>query len=250
MDLNLTPWELFQKIQNKFNTVVVITLLFILIGVVVTLIIPKQYRGESQLVLVQKANPNIDPDTAQRSIDSSVDLLINLAYTDVFFNGVVAENVDIKNIFPDNLKDRRRIFARNVIVRSKGSGFVSIETYDSSSETSLAMNKVVLNKLIEQAKFILGETSNIQVVNQPSLYDGVGRPNILINLFGSAILGFVVGVVYVITRKDQSITYDFGIDDLASPAIIDDVESAQNPILGIHNSPIITPDTEYDEDKF
>jgi capsular polysaccharide biosynthesis protein len=250
MDSNLTPWELVQKIQKKFNTVVIITLLFILLGVVVTLIMPKQYRGESQLVLVQKANPNIDSYTAQRSIDSSVELLINLAYTDVFFNSVVVENIDLKNIFPDNLKDRRRVFARNIIVRAKGSGFVSIETYNSSSETALAMNKVVINKLIEQAKFILGDTSNIQIVNQPALYDGVGRPNILVNLFGSAILGFVVGVVYVITRKDQSITYDFGIDDLTSPALIDDVEYAQNPILDIHNQSAITPDTEYDKDKF
>lgn len=243
MDSNLTPWELVQKIQKKFNTVVIITLLFILLGVVVTLIMPKQYRGESQLVLVQKANPNIDSYTAQRSIDSSVELLINLAYTDVFFNSVVVENIDLKNIFPDNLKDRRRVFARNIIVRAKGSGFVSIETYNSSSETALAMNKVVINKLIEQAKFILGDTSNIQIVNQPALYDGVGRPNILVNLFGSAILGFVVGVVYVITRKDQSITYDFGIDELVSPDIPDDVEIAQNPIINFTENTSIVDKT-------
>lgn len=250
MNSNLTLSEILAKIQRKFNTIVIITLLFTLISLVITLLLPKQYKAESQLVMLQKANPNIDSYTAQRSIDSNVNLLIDLVYTDVFFTNFIAENIEIKNLFPDNLRDRRILFARNIVVRSRGTGFVSVDTYDKSSELALNMNKVVVNKLTEQAKSLLGDTANIQVVNQPALYEGVGRPNIMINLFGSAILGFVVGLGYAITRKDNAIIYDFGIDDIASPPIPDDVEIAQNPVLDLNNTPTITPDTEYDSQKF
>jgi len=250
MNSNLTLSEILAKIQRKFNTIVIITLLFTLISLVITLLLPKQYKAESQLVMLQKANPNIDSYTAQRSIDSNVNLLIDLVYTDVFFTNFIAENIEIKNLFPDNLRDRRILFARNIVVRSRGTGFVSVDTYDKSSELALNMNKVVVNKLTEQAKSLLGDTANIQVVNQPALYEGVGRPNIMINLFGSAILGFVVGLGYAITRKDNAIIYDFGIDDIVSPPIPDDVTIAQNPILDSENTPSITPDTEYDSQKF
>lgn len=250
MNSNLTLGEIISKITRKFNTVVIITLVFTLIGLGITLLLPKQYKAEAQLVVLQKANPNIDSYTAQRSIDSNVNLLIDLVYTDIFFNSVVTDDANIKNLFPENLEDRRTLFARNIITRSQGTGFIAVDTYDKSSELALNMNKVVVNKLIEQAKVLVGETATIQVVNQPALYEGVGRPNILINLLGSAILGFVVGVGYILTKKDNAIIYDFGIDDIASPPLPDDVTIAQNPVLDLENTPTISPDTEYDSQKF
>jgi capsular polysaccharide biosynthesis protein len=250
MNSNLTLVEIATKIQRKFNTIVIITLLFTLVGLGITLLLPKQYRAESQLVVLQKANPNIDSYTAQRSVDASVNLLIDLVYTDVFFNNVITESAEIKNLFPDNLKDRRTLFARNIVARSRGTGFISVDTYDKSSELSLNMNKIVVNKLTDQAKSLLGETADIQVVNQPALYEGVGRPNIILNLFGSAILGFIVAIAYVVSRRDQAIIYDFGVDDIASPPIPDDVELAQNPVINLESTPTITPDTEYDSNKF
>lgn len=250
MNSSLTLSEIISKIKIKFNVVVIITLVFTLIGLGITLLLPKQYKAEAQLVVLQKANPNIDSYTSQRSIDSNVNLLIDLVYTDVFFNSVVTENIDIKNLFPENLEDRRTLFARNIVTRSRGTGFIEVDTYDKSSELALNMNKVVVNKLIEQAKVLVGETATIQVVNQSALYEGVGRPNILINLLGSAILGFVVGVGYILTRKDSTIIYDFGIDDMASPPIPDDVIISQNPVLDLENTPTISPDTEYDSQKF
>jgi hypothetical protein len=78
----------------------------------------------------------------------------------------------------------------------------------------------------------------------------VGRPNIILNLFGSAILGFIVAIAYVVSRRDQAIIYDFGVDDIASPPIPDDVELAQNPVINLEPTPTITPDTEYDSNKF
>lgn len=250
MNSNLTLGEAAHKITRKFNTIIIITLLFTLIGLGITLFLPKQYRAESQLVVLQKANPNVDSYTAQRSIDAKVELLIDLVYTDVFFTNVITESVEIKNLFPDNLKDRRRLFARNIVTLPVGSGFISVDTYDKSPELALTINKIVGNKLMDQAQVILGDTANIQIVNQPVLYEGVGRPNIILNLFGSAILGFIVGISYILNRKDQSIIYDFGIDDLASPPIPDDVEVAQNPIMNLEPTPTITPDTEYDSNKF
>jgi capsular polysaccharide biosynthesis protein len=250
MNSNLTLVEIATKIQRKFNTIVIITLLFTLVGLGITLVLPKQYRAESQLVVLQKANPNIDSYTAQRSVDASVNLLIDLVYTDVFFTNFATESAEIKNLFPDNLKDRRTLFARNIVARSRGTGFISVDTYDKSSELALNMNKIVVNKLTDQAKSLLGETADIQVVNQPALYEGVGRPNIILNLFGSAILGFIVAIAYVVSRRDQAIIYDFGVDDIASPPIPDDVELAQNPVINLEPTPTITPDTEYDSNKF
>lgn len=250
MNSNLTLSEIANKITRKFNAIIIITLLFTLIGLGITLLLPKQYRAESQLVVLQKANSNVDSYTAQRSIDSKIELLIDLVYTDIFFTSVITENAEIKNLFPASLKDRRALFVRNIVAIPVGSGFISIDTYDKSSELALTMNKIVGDKLIEKAEELLGDTATIQIVNNPVLYEGVGRPNIILNLFGSAILGFIVGISYILNRKDQSIVYDFGIDDLASPPIPDDVEIAQNPIINLEPTPTITPDTTYDSNKF
>ncbi|MEX0596068.1 MAG: Wzz/FepE/Etk N-terminal domain-containing protein, partial [Candidatus Paceibacterota bacterium] len=171
MNSSLTLSEIISKITKKINTIVIITLLFTLAGLGITLLLPKQYKAESKLVVLQRANPNIDSYTAQRSIDSNVNLLIDLSYTDIFFNNIITESAEIKNLFPENLRDRRILFARNIITRSSGTGFISVDTYDKSSEIALNINKVVVNKLTDQAKSLLGDTANIQVVNQPALYE-------------------------------------------------------------------------------
>ncbi len=246
MESNMTLGDIVAKIQRKFNTVVIITLTFVLVGVGITLILPKQYRAESQLVVIQKANPGIDSYTAQRSIDSNVDLLINLAYTDAFFSSFTVDNVEIRNAFPENLKDRRTQFARNVVVQARGTGFISVLTYDGSSELALTMNQVAVNKLIDQAKVLLGDTANIQIVNQPSLFDGVGRPDITINLLGSAIVGLAVAIGYVLSRKENTLVYDFGIDEEGGSSSEEFNSFNTTSVI----PPSITTDTEYDSQSF
>lgn len=201
------------KIRDNFSQIIVISLIFILIGVGVSLILPKQYRAEAQLVVIQKANPEVDSYTAQRSVEATVDLLVNLAYTDSFFANFSKDNVDIKNRFPQTIKERRRAFERDILITSEGGGFIEIQTYDSSSELALAQSQSVVKELVASAESILGDTADIQVVNQPALYDGIGRPNLLLNLIGSAILGLVVAFGYVLLKKDTAlVVYDFGID--------------------------------------
>ena len=67
---------------------------------------------------------------------------------------------------------------------------------------------------------------------------------------GSALLGFAIAIGYVIARRDQNISYDFGVDNFVSPQLPDDTELAQNPIMGFTHPPTISPDTEYDSEKF
>ncbi len=208
---------ILQRIQDSFGTVIVITLAFVLLGVAVTLILPKQYRVESRLVVIQAASTEVDSYTAQRSVESQVALMIDLAYTDNFFNRVVEGQESIQDRFPiEDVRQRRRLYRRNVIVDSSGRGFINIITYDESADIAETMNRSVIDQLTAQANDILRDTANITVVNDPSLYDGIGRPNILLNLLGSAIIGFAVSVLYILT-KNQKPTYE-SVDDFGVPS--------------------------------
>lgn len=208
---------ILHRIQDNFGTVIVITLAFVLVGVAVTLILPRQYRVESRLVVIQKANAEVDSYTAQRSVESQVSLLIDLAYTDTFFSRVVGEDTAIRDRFPmEDVRRRRRLFRRNVIVDTSGRGFMNILTYDESADVAEKMNRAVVKNLTAQANEILGDTADISTVNQPALHDGIGRPNILLNLAGSAIVGLAVSVLYVLT-KTQKPTYE-AVDDFGIPS--------------------------------
>jgi capsular polysaccharide biosynthesis protein len=205
------------KIQANFGLVVVITLGFVLIGVGVSLALPKQYRVESRLVVIQNASIEVDSYTAQRSVESNVALLIDLAYTDSFFSRVVGEDVAIRERFPlEDIRRRRQLFRRNVIIDTPGRGFINVLTYDESAEVAEKINRSVLNNLVSEGVTILGENARITTVNQPSLYDGIGRPNILLNLSGAAILGVAISVLYILTKK-QKTTYE-AIDDFGVPS--------------------------------
>ena len=135
MHSNLTLRDIPNKITRKFNPIIIITLLFTLIGLGITLLLPKQYRAESKLVVLQKANSNVDSYTAQRSIDSKIELLIDLVYTDIFFISVITDNAEIKNLFPATLKDRRALFVSSMLVMAVPPG--SLEVADTFEEDAL-----------------------------------------------------------------------------------------------------------------
>lgn len=199
---SLSIQEVYDRVRSHIGLVAVITLVFILVAVGITLVLPKQYRAESQIFLFQSTTEvDVDPYQVQRGLETRVSTLIDLAYTDTFFGRFAAQDTAIRDTFPANdSEDRRRKYRRDVVLSAEGSGFISIDTYHESSDTALSMNAAIVTVLTEQAREFFGENIDIDTVDNPDLYDGIGRPNIILNLFAGAILGFFVGIGYALTR--------------------------------------------------
>lgn len=193
-------------LKGHIGLIVTITLLFTLVGVGVTLVLPRQHKAESRVALIPSSTRETDAYTAQRAIESDANLLIDLVYTDEFFNRFVGEDLEIQKQFSmDDVEERRKEFRRNVIVDTSGRGFISVLTYNKQEDIALTMNEAVVTHIKKNGENILGEKTSISVVDNPMVADGIGRPNIFLNMSGAAVVGLAAGITYVLLKKPYQV---------------------------------------------
>ena len=197
---------IIHHLKGHVGLIVTITLLFTLVGVGVTLVLPRQYKAESRVALIPSSTRETDAYTAQRAIESDANLLIDLVYTDEFFNRFVGEDLTLQQQFSmDDVEDRRKEFRRNVIVDTSGRGFISVLTYNKQEDIALTMNEAVVTHIKKNGENILGEKTSISIVDDPMVFDRIGRPNIFLNLSGAAVVGLAAGITYVLLKKTDQI---------------------------------------------
>jgi uncharacterized protein involved in exopolysaccharide biosynthesis len=209
MNIQTNFQDYWYTFRIHYKTVIGFVLMALILGSVLTFFQVKEYRAESRVVLVQQLGTQVDVYSARRSIEATVELILSLVYSDDFFNRFTEEDIRIRNNFPEDREDRNRLFARNVKVISEGSGIIRIETYDRNKDIALSQNRAALDTLEDTGRVYFGDSDsvNFRVIDQPSLDDGIGRPNIWLNLLFSILIGWLIGAMYVFFQRQSPYTF-------------------------------------------
>lgn len=209
MNIQTTFQDYWYKFRANNKTVIGFVLFAVILGAGLTFLQVREYRAESRVVLVQQLGAEVDVYSARRSIEATVDLILSLVYSDDFYNRFAAEDTQIRNNFPQDREDRQRLFERNVKVVSEGSGIIRIATFDRNRDLSLKQNRAALAVLEDTGRVYLGDSDsvNFRVIDEPALDDGIGRPNIWLNLLFSFLIGLALGAVYVLFQKQSPYTF-------------------------------------------
>lgn len=203
MTINTTQ-DFFIKVQKNISTVIIYTLLFTLIAVGVTLVMPKEYVSTSTLLLKQNLDLAQDPYTLERSIDNRISTLENLLYTDSTYYILVENNALFKDEFNiDDIEKRRKAFKEDIKFQSEGGGFFSTLVYNKDPKKSLEMSNVLNMVMIKIVKENISQDLALQIVNASFTKRDVGRPNIVLNVFSGMLAGFFFGIIIVGLSDDS-----------------------------------------------
>lgn len=189
--------KLFKK---RKTTVISITLVFVIIALIISLVQPLKYRSRSRLLILQP-NTSADAYSVARSNEYVGGLISEVIYSGSFLESLKSsEAVFDRNYFSDTYKKNIKKWRKTVFARSGGdTGIIDIEIYHTNPEEakriSLAVNQLIISG---QSPYKFNSyTTKINVIDEPIVSSFPVKPNIPLNLAISIIFGFIAGCSYI-----------------------------------------------------
>lgn len=231
--------KLFKK---RKTTVISITLVFVIIALIISLVQPLKYRSRSRLLILQP-NTSADAYSVARSNEYVGGLISEIIYSGSFLESLKgSEAVFDRNYFSDTYKKNVKKWRKTVFARSGGdTGIIDIEIYHTNPEEakriSLAVNQLIISG---QSPYKFNPyTTKINVIDEPVVSSFPVKPNIPLNLVMSIIFGFIAGCSYIYLFPKERISEKiakeiFGenkqSENLTAPLV--------SPVTNINNDPV------------
>lgn len=192
--MNITKSEnLIDKIvENKYFVIFIISI-FLVISIILTSFQKKEYSSNARVLIIQSQEQKIDAYIASKASESIAKNL-KKALTSSSFRNKVLENFSDANITFSSVseKTRRKEWIKTVNTKLvPNSAILEITTYNESPVFAEKLLNNVLLTLLENHKSYHGggDSINLQIIDYPITSKYAVKPNWILNLILSIILG-------------------------------------------------------------
>jgi capsular polysaccharide biosynthesis protein len=197
---NMDTKDFLKLFKKRRTTVISVTLIFVIVGLIITLLQPLKYSSKSRLLILQP-NTSADAYTVARSNEYVGGLISQVIYSGSFLDSLKASDaVFDRNYFNDTYKENVKKWGKTVFARSSGdTGVIDIEIYHTNPEEakriSLAVNQLIISGQ-SPYKFNPDQTK-ISVIDEPVVSTFPVKPNIPVNFAISLVFGFLAACSYI-----------------------------------------------------
>ena len=188
-------------IRNRWTVVAVITLVSLVVGLIVTLIQPFQYRSEVKILVIQKSAVSIDAYSASKSAERIGNNLGQVIYSSNFLEKILNSGYQIDASYFSRDEEKRRREWRDMLESEvpSNSTILDIKVYHSDREQATILAQAISYVLMKQVDEYIGITDvELKVVDAPLTSNFPVRPNFLLNSLFSLLLGFFISLAYLI----------------------------------------------------
>jgi capsular polysaccharide biosynthesis protein len=195
-------------LKQSWEIVALITAIVVVLVLIVCLLQPFQYSAETKILIIQKQEGNLDAYTATKSAERIAKNLVNIVYTSAFYNEVKKANSTITDKFSLDANERKQEWEKNVKVDvTPETGILELHVYD--------VDRTFASKLVQTIAYVLvdkgaeyhggGSDVEIKVVDEVFISKYPVRPNLVVNAGLSLIIGFILGISFVILKEAKKI---------------------------------------------
>jgi len=197
-------------LKNRWPSILVITLLFLLISLVVTLVQPFQYESQVKILVIQKSAGSIDAYSASKSAERIGNNLAQVIYSSSFYSKVINSGFDINaSFFPLDESKRRELWSRIVDADvPTGTTILEISTFHPDRDQATVLAQAISYVLLREADEYIGiDDVQLKVVDAPLTSEYPVKPNFLLNVAFGLFLGLLISIIYILityTEDDEA----------------------------------------------
>ena len=182
-------------------------IIFGVLSGVVSLVFPKQYSADSQVLIISRDRTGVDPYTQAKSAERIGQNLVQIMKTADFYSKVFELNGASLNADQwKNLSERRqrKKWSKDVLGNMVyGTGLLNVRAYAPTKEQAVALSSAVSQTLGSNGWEYVGGDVSIRVVTTPLASRLPARPNVAVNILLGFAAGILIAVLWVI-RKGQA----------------------------------------------
>ncbi|OGH88274.1 MAG: hypothetical protein A3J93_02020 [Candidatus Magasanikbacteria bacterium RIFOXYC2_FULL_42_28] len=196
---------MFIVIQKHLKLIIVWGLIFAVLSVLVSLLFPKYFSAESQVLIISRDRTGVDPYTQAKAAERTGENLAAVMQTSDFYDKVMEEaEVSFDKTAWTGLTERARRKAWTKNVRAEmmyGTSLLKATVYASTREQALAFSDVVSKTIAARGWEYVGGDVAIKVVSVPYAKNWPSRPNLAMNGLAGFILGAVLSAWWAIKYR-------------------------------------------------
>ncbi len=166
---------------------------FAALSVGVSLLLPRQYSAESQILIITRDRYGVDPYTQAKAAERVGENLAQIMKTADFYNKVMESELDFDRDYWKNMQTerlRRKNWQKNVQANVVyGTSLMKITAYSSSAKEVAKLSKAVTQTITNRGWEYVGGDVVIKVVGDSLASRWYARPNFVMN----GLFGFLVG---------------------------------------------------------
>lgn len=199
-------------VSQRKQTVIIITVLFLIAASLLTFLQPLKYSATSTLLVVQNYGPNTDAYNVSRSNQFLSNLLAQVVYSDSFYEKVLTSGYNIdKSIFPADANKRKKEWQRAVYTHAVAdTGTITLKIYHQNKAVAMKLNQAIAYTLMTKHSQYhgLGDNVQIKIINDSTLSDWPVKPNIALNLLLSLAIGLIASLYFIYLFPDKKLGFD------------------------------------------
>lgn len=181
------------------------TVLGVMLALLLSLLQPFEYASTVRLLITQPGSIGIDAFTIEKSNERIAQNLSQLLLTSTFFENILTQAQGVEtSYFPSDEYDRRKLWQNSVNIQLEaGSGLMQVTIYHPSADQAKALVLAATNELAKQAPNYFGAAVRVQVIDAPLNSRWYAKPNFVDNSVYGAVTGFMIGIIWALTRKRE-----------------------------------------------
>lgn len=191
--------------QRRWKLIFLAGVVFAVASLGVTLLFPRAYRADAQVLIISKSRYGVDPYTVVKSAERVGENIAEIMKTDDFFEKVSAlrqYEFDREQFEQVSARTRRRRWQKalsgSVVY---GTGVLNVSAYGSSPQAAAGLASAAVETLESKGWEYVGGDVTIRGVNRPAATRFPVRPNIFLNgLFG--FFGGILLLSVIVARRD------------------------------------------------
>ncbi len=198
--------EFLQKIREKWQTVLTITVLVAAIVFSISAFLTPQYGSKVSILVIQvQPNDKVDAFSAAKSAEYLSDILARVIYSESFVQNILESPFDAKIDFPLDAEKKKEYWKNKIDVkRVNNTGIIEVAVFDRDR-----LNAEKIAEAISWAYNIKGneyhgggDRVKIEKIDGPITSINPTKPNLLLNTLLGIILGLVGSVAVIFFLED------------------------------------------------
>ena len=190
----------YQIIKKNKLYVVLIACVFMALFLIRDLASPFEYKASALILVINKEQLS----NLEKSVKSSQNLayaIADIIKTPIFLKSILNNNQDLKNDFSSDETEKIKQWRKKLFLQViPDSSLLKINVYDSDANKAEIYVKSMIEEIIPMAKGFYGENLNfsLTLVEKPLVSKKTVRPNLLLDVLITPIIGTMIGFILVI----------------------------------------------------
>ncbi len=197
-----SPLDLLKKhVAMILLTGAIMALLIFLL----TILMPRDYRADAQVLIISKTRYGVDPYTTVKSAERVGENIVQVVKTNDFYQKVTTNaGYQLDTTRFTNVSERTKRKRWNNTVDASvvyGTGVLNVSAYHRNPEQAVQFAAAAAQTLVEKGWEYVGGDVIMKVVNDPIVTRWPVRPNVLVNTLAGFFVGIVIAGVWALHQR-------------------------------------------------